>query len=1030
VLGSVALWAITGSSSMLVFALLGPLIAVASLGDAAVNGRRTRRRERARFDSDVVATAEAIAREHERERRALAARHPNVLSIQVAQHHDADRWRWTANSALPVLIGAGEVGSELVLGGDPPPMTPRRDDLDGALDRLRGEAAVLRDAAVVVDARAGIGICGPAALAHACARGILLQLADALSPRDVELVAHAEGWLSWVAGMPHRVVAPAGEVLRAAPRTESGDPSGDATARIEFRRRGETGAAPGADAGPIAVVAVAVTVAELSPECRVIIRIEAGSSAELHPRAGILDHQFTPEYVSEEQARVFAGSLAVAAAARGLASFAGEVPQRVTFESLYPGQTVAAGQSVGAGQPVEHSGGGGRDALACAPVAGSGGPVLLDLVRDGPHALVGGTTGSGKSELLVSWVLAMAASHSPAMVNFLLVDFKGGSSFAGIEDLPHVVGLITDLDERSADRALASLLAELRYRERAIADAGVRSIEQLPPRHPLARLVIVVDEFAAMVQDFPELHQLFGDLASRGRSLGVHLILCTQRPAGVVRDAVLANCAIRVSLRVNNRADSTAVIGTAAAAELPRAPLGRAYLALDGGGSGSGAGVGGSESSEATLVQVALADRDDIDRVLRLWADAAADAATGSGAGRPRRPWCDRLPTFLRLDDLESPHNGIAFGLTDLPHEQRQCPAVYLPSSHGNLMVVGATGSGKSGMLDVLAAADSRSIDKHRVARIPSDVEGAWDAVCRELAAIRTAGGETAGGPRILLLDDLDSLLDRFPDDHAQAFAESLTQLLREGGAAGVQLVMTARRLTSALHSMVALCDSRLVLRLTTRQEHLLAGGEADAYDRELPPGGGEWFGHRVQLAVSADGPGVAAIEPTDRIRWSDSPGWLIVSSRPTELARRLRVAFARDASDRSTSDRDDTSGAVGEVIELGETARSSGTVAVAAIDLLRSAGQGDGRFPVVLADAETWQSHWGLIGSLRSTMPVIFDGCSVSEFRVLSRIRQLPPPISPAAGPASGSVWLLGTDGVPRRAIPPWRGAGEPGAS
>jgi S-DNA-T family DNA segregation ATPase FtsK/SpoIIIE len=1001
VVGSVALWAITGSSSMLVFALLGPLIAVASLGDAAVHGRRTRRRERARFESDVVATAEAISREHMRERAALAARHPNVLALQVAQHPDADRWRWTATSALPVVVGAGEVGSELVLDGDPPPMRPGRDDLDGALDRLRGEAAVLRDAALVVDARAGIGICGPAALAHACARGIVLQLADALSPRDVEVVANAKGWLSWVAGMPHRMVAPAG----AAPR----DGPLDATARIEFRPLGgsaarlSVGSGAGSGADPIAVVAVAVSVADLSPECRVIIRIGAGSSAELHPHVhGALDHRFAPEYVSEEQARVFAGALASAADARGLASFAGEVPERLTFESLYPlqvGGLPPVGAGIGAGIGA---GSGGRDDLACAPIAGSDGPVLLDLVSDGPHALVGGTTGSGKSELLVSWVLAMAASHSPAAVNFLLVDFKGGSSFSGVEGLPHVVGLITDLDERSADRALASLLAELRYRERALADAGVRSIEQLPPRHPLARLVIVVDEFAAMVQDFPELHQLFADLASRGRSLGLHLILCTQRPAGVVRDAVLANCAMRVSLRVNNRADSTAVIGSAAAAELPREPLGRAYLALDGAGGGDsavGGGAVGGDGSVARLVQVALADQEDADRVLRMWTDDAA--GTASDVAAPRRPWCDPLPTFIPLDDLESPPQGIAFGLSDLPREQRQCPAVYLPATHGNLLVVGATGSGKSGMLDLLAAADN-----HWVERIPSEVEGAWDAVCRELALVRSA----AGGPRILLLDDLDSLLDRFPDDHASAFAEFLTQLLRDGGAAGVRLVVTARRLPPALHSIVALCDSRLVLRFPSRQEHLLSGGEADGYDRDLPPGGGHWLGHRVQLAVSADGPGRATTTPTDGIRWSDSPGWLIVSSRPAELARQLRSAFGGD----------DTVGNAGDVIELGDTARSPGANAVSPVDLVRSAGRPGGSFPVLVADAETWQSHWGLIGSLRSTLPVIFDRCSVSEFRILSRIRELPPPISPS----TGKVWLLNPDGVPRRAVPPWRSA------
>jgi DNA segregation ATPase FtsK/SpoIIIE, S-DNA-T family len=211
------------------------------------------------------------------------------------------------------------------------------------------------------------------------------------------------------------------------------------------------------------------------------------------------------------------------------------------------------------------------------------------------------------------------------------------------------------------------------------------------------------------------------------------------------------------------------------------------------------------------------------------------------------------------------------------------------------------------------------------------------------------------------------------------------------------------------------------VLRLPTRQEHLLSGGEPDGYDRELPPGGGHWLGHRVQLAVSGNDPGHAITAPADVIRWSDRPGWLIVSSRPAELARRLRGAFGRDLS--AELEVGTGEGVVvaqhGEVIELGDTARSAGAIAVSPVDLLRPAGRPDGSFPVVLADAETWQSHWGLLGSLRSTLPVIFDGCSVSEFRVLSRIRELPPPISPG----SGAVWLLNPDGVPRRAVPPWRG-------
>src|SRR5690606_26247863 len=142
----------------------------------------------------------------------------------------------------------------------------------------------------------------------------------------------------------------------------------------------------------------------------------------------------------------------------------------------------------------------------------------------------------------------------------------------------------TDLDPSAARRALESLRAELRHRERRLADAGVRAIDELTPgAEPLPRLVVIVDEFAAMIGDFADLHALFADIAARGRSLGVHLVLCTQRPAGVLRDSVMANCTLRISLRVNNAADSSAVIGTPDAAALPARPLGRAIVSVAGG---------------------------------------------------------------------------------------------------------------------------------------------------------------------------------------------------------------------------------------------------------------------------------------------------------------------------------------------------------------------------------------------------------------------------------------------------------------
>ena len=137
---------------------------------------------------------------------------------------------------------------------------------------------------------------------------------------------------------------------------------------------------------------------------------------------------------------------------------------------------------------------------------GEDGPFAVDFVSDGPHALVGGTTGSGKSELLRSLVVSIASTYSPADANFVLVDYKGGSAFDVCADLPHVVGMVTDLDEQLGERALASLEAELRWREHLLRDAGAADYlaYRRQPNNaavPLARLMVVIDEFATMAKE-------------------------------------------------------------------------------------------------------------------------------------------------------------------------------------------------------------------------------------------------------------------------------------------------------------------------------------------------------------------------------------------------------------------------------------------------------------------------------------------------------------------------------------------------
>ncbi|WP_438696149.1 FtsK/SpoIIIE domain-containing protein, partial [Streptomyces alkaliphilus] len=214
----------------------------------------------------------------------------------------------------------------------------------------------------------------------------------------------------------------------------------------------------------------------------------------------------------------------------------------------------------------------------------------LDLVRDGPHGLVGGTTGSGKSELLQTLIASLAAVNRPDELTFVLVDYKGGSAFRECAELPHTLGMITDLDGHLVQRALASLDAELRRRETVLAEveakdhAEYRAKRARDPRlAPLPRLLIVIDEFATLVRELPGFVPGLINLAQRGRSLGLHLLLATQRPAGSVNNEIKANTNLRIALRVTDRSESQDIIDSPDAVTISPHTPGRALVRRGGG---------------------------------------------------------------------------------------------------------------------------------------------------------------------------------------------------------------------------------------------------------------------------------------------------------------------------------------------------------------------------------------------------------------------------------------------------------------
>ncbi len=375
--------------------------------------------------------------------------------------------------------------------------------------------------------------------------------------------------------------------------------------------------------------------------------------------------------------------------------------------------------------------------------AGLDGGFAVDLRRDGPHGLIAGTTGSGKSELLQTIVASLAAANRPDAMTFVLIDYKGGSAFKDCVDLPHTVGMVTDLDSHLVERALASLGAELRRREHQLAAVGAKDIEDYTDlvdrrgAEPLPRLLLVIDEFASMARELPDFVSGLVNIAQRGRSLGIHLLLATQRPSGVVSPEIRANTNLRIALRVTDPAESIDVIDAAEAARISKATPGRGYVRLAhstllpfqaGRVGGRAPGQVGAVAQEpfVTLMRWSELGRPPVSRPavrseqqevtdLTVLVQAVREAAADAAFPAQRRPWLPALPTTVLLSQLpavESTHDAlpaIPYGLEDLPDEQLQRPASLPLEGGGHLLAVGASRSGRSQLLRTIAGSIARS---------------------------------------------------------------------------------------------------------------------------------------------------------------------------------------------------------------------------------------------------------------------------------------------------------------------------------
>jgi S-DNA-T family DNA segregation ATPase FtsK/SpoIIIE len=928
----VGLWAATQQVLMLAFAAFGPVMAIASWWSDRRGGRQQFRHGSAAFRRELSDLEPRLVEAVRDETRARAAAAPDAAEICArATLGSPELWERRLDDAdfLRMRVGScdqpRQTGVELPAGGT----DTLREEALAVLDRF---AEIPSVPVVVSPVESGpVGLCGDAGRVEAVLRFCLLQAAVLHSPRDLEIaVATSRGhatalrfarWLPHARGehgvldAPH-LAAGAGqtrELLKAV------------TALVEGRtaeRAEELGRAPRqprpavllvvdgdavddrslvsflahAHESGVYVLWWAADRRELPGECTSIVEAspEAARLQVTDVRSGTTLADVNADGVSIEVSD--AAARALAPVRDVTAGSSGDLPRQVDLLSVLHLDTPTS-------EAVKARWQEGRSPVS-APIGWSAeGIVELDLRRDGPHALVAGMTGSGKSELLQSLVAGMAATAPPDRLTFLLIDYKGGAAFRDCVSLPHTVGMVTDLDGPLARRALVSLNAELRRREAILRSAGAGSLADLETADPGTAppsLVIVIDEFATLAREVPEFVDGVVDVAQRGRSLGVHLVLATQRPGGVVSENIRANTNARIALRVASPTDSDDVIAARDAARISRSVPGRALLrtghdeltvmqtAYGGGRTGatSRPGVVVHDLDAPPAVDPATAADSDLRRLV----DAIRTATLESRVPAPRRPWLEPLADLIPLGALAiDPEPHVAtIGLIDEPSAQAQRPLRIDFAQTGGLVVYGVGGTGKSTVLRTIAASLASAHSPEAVHLYAIDAVGRGLATLEALphcgAVIsgadeerigrlfrmlrteiekRTSAGGSGGGswPTILvLLDGYGAFADAFEGYELAHLVDAVPRLVADGRAVGIYFAIATERRNAVPLAVTGVISGRFVLRMADANDYATLGLDARTGSSDLPPGRGFLDGGlEAHIAVAGDDPSVTS---------------------------------------------------------------------------------------------------------------------------------------------------------------------------
>ena len=856
-----------GSWRYAIFGLLSPVMAIGNW----VSGRRRVGRERVhdgRLHVDALAQLERdldAAERSERDRRSAFG--PDIIEVRRRiELPTRQLWerRLDSRDALMARLGIGESIWHIETN-----TTTESAEANAALEA----AGTLREVEVLVDLRDGpVGLVGDSETAASAARSLVLQLATHQGPADVRIAVlttreRINDW-TWVQWLPHCTTTDgsthvlvgddalqfvSGLTRQAAPQRGAADMAGSSdnvawvlvVDDVELLHgRSSPVRQALATGGSILGVVIAPTEDALPASVTTVVAIESidGIFSLREPSLSARESSGVLDLVSLDLADELARSMSRFEDPE-TTQVGGSLPALVSAQDLFGDEL-----DIGAVRRNWISHADDRGLVTTIGVAGSG-AFDIDLVADGPHGLVAGTTGSGKSEFLRTLVVGLATNYDPSHVVFVLIDYKGGSAFDRCAALPHVVGVVTDLDDHLAERALQSLDAELRYREEQFRFVDAENIDAYRAaagkRASIPRLVVMIDEFATLRSELPGFVDSLVAIAQRGRSLGVHLVLATQRPSGSVDANIRANTNLRVAFRVQDSGDSTDVIDSALAADISRTLPGRALVRRGEGDlvavqtgfvSGHGVDAGPSvrvwrplfghgevpnpvrsnepppSSSQAPT---------ELDRLVGVLADAVEKTS------QPRRPWLDDLPPVVSVPDIEgvvalSGESGpVMVALGDDPVNQRRVTRNWDPRD-GHLAAIGMAGSGVTTTLrSVIAALGTSELGRDAWVFVVDHAGGGLSGVEKwlhvaccldpsererherllsyldaELERRRALSpGESVKAPLLVVaIDGIAAFMESIEAEPGTPAADLVTRLGRDGPAFGIVLIVGAQR--------------------------------------------------------------------------------------------------------------------------------------------------------------------------------------------------------------------------------------------